>query len=68
MQGDGGDATLHHSHSHTTYFVAFEVESGDRMEFVVNDREFGRVADNDFGKLTFQGAQFLEFVRNMSQY
>lgn len=36
---------MHHSHSSTTYFVTFEVESGDRMEFMVDGREYGLLAD-----------------------
>ena len=52
-----------HNHTHTTYFVTFEVESGDRMEFLVNDNEFGMVVEGDTGKLTFQGTRYLGFVR-----
>lgn len=51
-----------HSES-TSYYVTFEVESGDRMEFQVSGREYGQLADDDFGKLTFQGTRYLGFVR-----
>ncbi len=50
-------------HSHTTYYVTFEVESGDRIEFVVPDREYGMMVENDKGSLTFQGTRFLSFER-----
>jgi len=45
-------AMNHHSAS-TTYFVTFEVESGDRMELKVKDTEYGLLAEGDAGKLTF---------------
>jgi hypothetical protein len=58
-----GDNAINHHHTNTTYFVTFEVESGDRMEFQVADNEYGMVAENDIGKLTFQGTRYLGFVR-----
>ena len=35
------------SRTRTTYYLTFEVESGDRMEFVVNGEEFGMCAEGD---------------------
>lgn len=64
IHNDVGEAGMHHSHSPTTYFVTFEIESGDRMEFVVAGREYGLLADNDIGKLEFQGTRYLGFTRN----
>ena len=52
-----------HSNTSTTYFVTFEVESGDRMEFNVNDNEYGLLIENDKGNLTFQGTRYLGFNR-----
>ncbi len=52
----------HMSHS-TTYYVTFQVESGDRMELHVNGYEYGMLVEGDFGDLTFQGTRYLEFVR-----
>ena len=52
-----------HSHTSTTYYVTFEVESKDRMEFKVSSKEYGLLAENDMGKLTFQGTRYLEFER-----
>lgn len=57
-----GDAA-HHSTT-TSYYITFEVESGDRMEFHVDGQEFGMLAEGDFGKLSFQGTRYLGFMRN----
>lgn len=58
-QGDG----MHHHSTSTTYYVTFQVESGDRMEFHVSGREYGMLAEGDIGKLTFQGTRYLSFER-----
>lgn len=50
-------------HTSTTYYVTFEVESGDRMELCVDGHEYGMLAEGDVGKLTFQGARYLGFER-----
>jgi hypothetical protein len=60
---DAGAADISRSSSSTSYFATFEVASGDRMEFQVHDNEFGMLAENDIGKLTFQGSRFLGFER-----
>lgn len=52
-----------HSHTSTTYYVTFEVESGDRMELQVRGNDYGFMVEGDFGKLTFQGTRFLGFER-----
>lgn len=62
----GGDVTGGHgftTSSTTTYYVTFEVESGDRMEFTVPQSQYGYIAEGDYGKLTFQGTRFLDFQR-----
>lgn len=56
------DNMAHHSTS-TTYYVTFEVQSGDRMEFHVTGREYGMLAEGDYGKLTFQGTRYHKFDR-----
>ena len=53
-------------HTHTTYFVTFEVKSGDRMELQVQGHEYGLLVEGDFGELTFQGTRFLGFERKVS--
>ena len=50
-------------HSSTTYYVTFEVESGDRMELQVSGLNYGQIVENDLGKLTFQGTRFINFER-----
>ncbi len=54
--------TMHH-HSSTTYFVTFEVASGDRMELQVAGHEYGLLIEADHGNVTFQGTRFLGFER-----
>lgn len=49
--------------THTTYYVTFQVKSGDRMEFQVSDQAYGLLAEGDSGTLTFQGTRYLGFVR-----
>ena len=56
----------HHHHSsstHTKYFVTFEFESGDRLEFHVSGKEYGLLSEDDIGMLTFQGTRYLGFAR-----
>lgn len=49
--------------SFSTYYLTFQVESGDRMEFSVKGKEYGLLAEGDKGKLTFQGSRYLQFER-----
>ena len=58
--------THHHTtgmHTSTYYYVTFQVESGDRMEFHVSGEEYGLLVEGDYGDLTFQGTRYLGFVR-----
>lgn len=57
-----GDGMSHVSHS-TTYYVTFQVESGDRMEFSVPRGEYGFLVEGDRGRLSFQGTRYLGFER-----
>lgn len=59
--GDSSGAHGFHTSTTTTYYVTFEVESGDRMEFHVNGSEYRRLAQGDHGQLKFQGIRFLGF-------
>lgn len=47
----------------THYYVTLEVESGDRIEFQVDGSVYGKLVENDFGNLTFQGTRFINFER-----
>ena len=66
-QHHGTPMTTHHVSSSTTYFATFEVESGDRMELKVPDKEYGVLVEGDVGRLTFQGTRYKEFERNREQ-
>lgn len=59
---------MHHSGNDdhmtsTTYYVTFQVTSGDRMELEVPSTEVGYLIVGDRGRLTFQGTRFLHFER-----
>lgn len=43
------------------YYVTFQVDSGDRIELSVSGSEYGRLAEGDIGKLSFQGIRYLSF-------
>ena len=49
--------------TYTTYYVTFQVESGDRMEFEVGGSDYGLLVQGDIGKLNFQGTRYLGFER-----
>ena len=51
-------------HSHTYYYVTFEVPSGDRMELHVQGADYGMMMEGDNGILRFRGTEFLSFTRN----
>ena len=51
-----------HSSSYTHYYVTFQVESGDRMEFQVDGSEYGMLVEGDVGQVSFQGTRYLGFV------
>lgn len=59
----GGANGHHHYHTSTTYYVTFQVESGDRMELHVDGSEYGMLIEGDQGNLTFQGTRYLGFER-----
>lgn len=58
----------HGNHAHlstsTTYYVTFEVQSGDRMEFMVKGKEYGQLVEGDRGNLIFQGTRYHSFDRD----
>ena len=61
--GGAGDAGM--SHSSTSYYVTFQVDSGDRMELRVSGKEYGLLAEGDEGRLTFQGTRYQGFIRSI---
>lgn len=50
-------------HSRTTYYVTFEVQSGDRIELIVEGFEYGKLVERDLGLLSFQGTRYISFER-----
>lgn len=69
QHANGGDPTGaqgFHTTITTEYYVTFQVESGDRMEFQVSGTEYGMLAQQDEGRLSFQGTRYLGFERKNS--
>ena len=60
-----GGANSHHHYTSTTYYVTFQVESGDRMEFHISGQEYGLLIEGDHGNLSFQGTRYLGFERSI---
>ena len=58
----GANDHVHHSSS-TWYYVTFQVDSGDRMEFSVTGPEYGMLIEGDKGNLSFQGTRYQGFER-----
>lgn len=47
----------------TRYYVTFQVDNGDKMEFSVTGSEYGMLDEGDTGKLSFQGTRYLSFEK-----
>ena len=58
------DRGIETMHTFTSYYVTFQVESGDRMEFEVDGSDYGLLVQGDIGKLSFQGTRYLGFERS----
>ena len=59
----GGANGHHHHHTSTSYYVTFQVDSGDRMELDMAGEEYGLLVEGDRGNLSFQGTRYLGFER-----
>lgn len=59
----GGANGHHHHHTSTSYYVTFQVQSGDRMEMHLSGHEYGMLIEGDKGMLSFQGTRYLGFER-----
>ena len=57
--GDLSGAHGYRTSTYTSYYVTFQVESGDRMEFEVDGSDYGLLVQGDIGKLSFQGTRYL---------
>jgi len=53
--------------SSTTYYATFELECGNRVEYMVPSNQIGVLVEGDVGTLTHQGTLFVGFSR-MSNY
>ena len=60
-----GAGNHYHHHTYTHYYVTFQVDSGDRVEFVMGGDEYGLLCEGDSGMLSFQGTRYLGFDRNI---
>jgi hypothetical protein len=56
------DNHVHHSTS-TRYYTTFELENGERIELVMNGRQYGLLVEGDEGLLTYQGEWYKDFER-----
>lgn len=56
---------VHHqqANSSSSYYVTFQVESGDRMELSIRGSGYGMLAEGDVGMLSFQGTRYLGYER-----
>lgn len=52
-----------HHRTSTTYYITFQLENGERMEFRTAGSEYGLLVEGDTGLLTFQGTRYLGFER-----
>jgi len=52
------------SSAHTSYYVTFEDENGERREFSVSDSFYSMHAEGDTGMLTHKGTRFIHFERD----
>ena len=49
--------------SSTDYYITFQTKSGERIEFSVEDSEYGLLIEGDEGVLSYQGTRYLGFKR-----
>lgn len=57
--GDMSGAHGYDTSTFTSYYVTFQVESGDRMEFEVDGSDYGLLVQGDIGKLSFRAPAIL---------
>lgn len=61
VSGGSGDSSVS-----TSYYATFEfTDNKERAEFRIPSDDFGLMAEEDAGKLTFQGRRYLGFARNI---
>lgn len=50
------------SHTSTTYYATFETDKKERIEFRIQGRDYGMLAEGDTGTLTYQGSRYLGYL------
>lgn len=60
----GTESALRSTSTFHTYYVTFEVESGDRLELEVPENEYGYMIEGDNGRLSFKGTRYMGFRRD----
>jgi hypothetical protein len=55
---------LGHEHATTNYYVTFQLENGERLEFLVKGTEYGMLSESDHGRLSHQGTRYHGFERD----
>jgi len=58
VTGGGNDTSVS-----TCYYITFQLENGERMEFRVTGNEYGLLIESDHGILTYQGSRYKGFDR-----
>lgn len=61
MYHNGTGGVHNHPSTSTRHYVTFELENGERKEFYVYGKEYGLLAEKDYGFLTYQGSRFKGF-------
>ncbi|MDO4318497.1 MAG: DUF2500 domain-containing protein [Lachnospiraceae bacterium] len=61
--GDPTGASGYFTHSTTSYYVTFQIPSGDRMRFSVSETVYHTLTERESGNLSFQGTRFLSFEK-----
>ena len=46
-------------------YITFEKESGERMEFLVGEKDYALIVEGDCGILIYQGTRFKSFERTI---
>jgi hypothetical protein len=47
----------------TSFFITFEIDKEEKLEFSLTAVEFKNITEGDVGKLSYQGNRFLAFER-----
>ena len=62
-QFSGVEYSSYRTTSSTDYYITFQTKSGERIEFSVEDSEYGLLIEGDEGVLSYQGTRYLGFKR-----